>query len=402
MSQAHPKSGVVIAASSLPTENGIGSIFLRDFIEGCPDTHFHTSTVPPFFYPPTSISPILRRQWQGALALLGRKIPGMHSARVQAFRALALPRYVVNIQNNLLRMRASRIWLTASSPELIAVGVALAREGHDVRTTVWDDPEYFIDNLSIGRKQKALILSEFAELLKRSTKVSVISKAMNNRYKSISGKDSIILRHGARVDTSQRQPISDSVRIVFAGSMYSKAEWNAFIDTLDAAGWQIGRRKVKLYFIGHFPAHEAIRSPKVRYLGQMPFADTMKTLSHMHIGYLPYWFAPENELVARTSFPGKLSAYAAAGLAVFHHAPPYTEVADFLTEYPFGVTCSFLERNRIHEALSDLVEACNDPALDVARRLAVTEELSASAMAARFENLLAPEVAEQNTQLVIT
>lgn len=402
MIQDHSKSRVVIVASSRPAESGIGSIFLRDFIAGHPNTHFHTSTVPPFLYPPTSISPALRRQWQGALALLGRKIPGFHAARVKAFRALALRRYVMKIQDHLVRTRASRIWLTASSPELIAVGAALAKAGYDIRTTVWDDPEYFLDNLSIEKAEKAIILEEFTHLLRLSKNVSVISKAMNNRYKPILGKNSIILRHGSHIDASSGHHISDIVRIIFAGSMYSKAEWNALIATLDSAGWMIGRRKVEMYFIGHFPAHGATQSSKVRQLGSMSFADTMKTLSQMHIGYLPYWFAPKNELVARTSFPGKLSAYAAAGLAVFHHAPPYTEVADFLTEYPFGITCSSLDPNRIHEALSDLVEACNDPALDLARRLAVTEELSATAMAPRFTDFLAPNVAKQNTQLVIS
>jgi len=396
MSRTHASFGVLIVASSLPTESGIGSIFLRDFIATSPDTNFNIATVPPFLSPPASISPGLRRLWQGTLALLAKIVPGIHAARIRAFRALALRRYVVSIKEHLVRTSTSRIWLTAASPELIAVGLALARDGHDIRTTVWDDPNYFIDNLRIDGSQRGVILDEFAELLKRSTKVSVISKAMNNLYKPISRRESIILRHGPHIENPRIRAIADEVRIVFAGSMYSKAEWNAFIYTLENAGWRIRGRKVELYFVGHFPKHGAIRPRKVRYLGPVSYAETVRTLSQMHIGYLPYWFAPENELVARTSFPGKLSAYAAAGLAVFHHAPSYSEVADFLREYPFGVTCSSLDHNRIYGALSDLVEGYHDPALHKARQLALTEELSAAAAAPRFAAFLAPHDATKS------
>lgn len=111
-------------------------------------------------------------------------------------------------------------------------------------------------------------------------------------------------------------------------------------------------------------------------------------MSKMDIGYLPYWFSEKYSIVAKTSFPGKLSAYAAAGLAVFNHAPTYTEAAKFLEEYPFGITCASCDSENILQSLADLVSINKTSGCENARRLALISELSDSAMYSRFKKFL--------------
>lgn len=114
----------------------------------------------------------------------------------------------------------------------------------------------------------------------------------------------------------------------------------------------------------------------------------MSILSTMDIGYLPYWFDKEHEIVAATSFPGKMSAYAAAGLAVFHHAPSYTEPTAFLEQYPFGCSCASLDAREIEAALASLVELAATEGCHHARAEALEDELSKTAVATRFDRFI--------------
>jgi hypothetical protein len=140
--------------------------------------------------------------------------------------------------------------------------------------------------------------------------------------------------------------------------------------------------------MGRFPLSDARRPEQAVMLGEKPFGEALEIMSSMDIGYLPYWFDQRHEIAARTSFPGKLSAYAAAGLAVFHHAPPYTEATAFLDRYRFGLACPSLEPAHVIGTLNRLVElACTD-GCRAARQAAVSDELSRKAMAERFRHFL--------------
>lgn len=182
--------------------------------------------------------------------------------------------------------------------------------------------------------------------------------------------------------------IEGPVRIIFAGSLYSKEEWNSLVDALESAGWRAGGRDVELHFMGRFPLSGARRPERVQLLGHRPFAEAMAIMAGMDIGYLPYWFDPAHEVPARTSFPGKMSAYAAAGLTVFHHAPDYTEATAFLGQYPFGVACPSLEPDVVLSSLDEAIRLSADEASRLAREQAVARELSRDAMAERARRFL--------------
>ena len=61
-------------------------------------------------------------------------------------------------------------------------------------------------------------------------------------------------------DTRNVQPEPHpEIRLVFAGSLYAKAEWNCFVKALSSAGWMFGGRKVVVCFMGRFPLKGADR-----------------------------------------------------------------------------------------------------------------------------------------------
>lgn len=375
----------VLLASPIDVDaNGIGSLFLRDIIASQPNIVFALHREPPFLMAGSS-----------GLALLFRaasaRLRGFQSARLRWFRGRSLRHRAAAIAAAADRAKADCIWLTASSPEMIWIGEKLAGSGRDVRVTVWDTPEYLSGNLHLDSRLHEMLMQGFEALLRQARVVSVIGYAMQERYRHQYGIDSVIIRHGidaAAMPPSGTRPADQAVRVIFAGSLYSKQEWNSFIEALESVGWTVGGRSVKVHFMGRFPVTGANRPPQVTMLGEKPFAQALQVLSTMDIGYLPYWFDKKHEAVASTSFPGKMSAYAAAGLAVFHHAPSYTEATSFLRQYPFGISCASLVTHDIMSALLRLIQLAGSAECRVARQQAIRDELSRDAMAVRFSKFL--------------
>jgi glycosyltransferase involved in cell wall biosynthesis len=384
---------ILLLTPSDPNGSGIGSLFLRDLLAALPEGHVTVRNEPPF----------LLGSGKGSLAWLVRlwrrvsvRFGWLQAARLALFQWVALSSRVDAVIDQAKRDGADRIWATASSPEMIALAGQLAAKGYDLRVTVWDAPEYLANNLRLPGLARRYVLSQFAGLMRSATKAGVISHAMQRDYAERFGVQSEVIRHGIDIDRPLvRDKTREEVRIVFAGSLYSKLEWNAFVAALASIGWRVSGRPVRLYFMGEFPITGAHRPAEVTLLGHLSFHHALETMADMDIGYLPYWFAKDYELLARTSFPGKMSAYAAAGLAVFHHAPAYTEATTFLERHRFGVACAALDPEGIRRSLEQLVTFMNTQECAEARNEAFQMELSSKAMADRLRRFLASRVIEE-------
>jgi len=384
-------AGRVLLATTVDLKsNGIGALFLRDLMASQSDFGFLVHVEPPFLMgggaAASSPSPVR------LLRATSSHLPGFHSVRLCWFRQFLLGKRTAAIASATDKAQAECIWVTASSVEMIWIGEQLAALGRDVRVTVWDSPEYLAKNLRLPLALRAAIGKSFSHLLRKARAVSVIGRAMQRDYLQRYGVASEIIRHGIATDhdlSERGHGMYGPIRIVFAGSLYSKKEWNSFTEALEAADWRIGGRPVLLHFMGRFPLSGANKPGEVVFLGEKPFDEALRIMAAMDIGYLPYWFDRSHELVARTSFPGKLSAYAATGLAVFHHAPSYTEATAFLAHYPFGLACPSLKAGEIIHALGRLVTLAATKECRAARQAALRDELSREAMASRFRRFLA-------------
>jgi hypothetical protein len=294
-----------------------------------------------------------------------------------------------NIEAALNNRVYSYTLLTTSSPELIAIGRALVCRGHNLHVIVWDAPEYLVDNLRLGSKGIDAVMEDFDILMTRAQAAAVISKKMVENYCQRYGISCVVFRHGTAPQPRKTQPVSrEIIKIVFAGSLYCKREWNAFIAALDFGKWRIAGRVVGLVYIGRFPVTDVIRPKNMEYYCHLPHSDALDIMSGMDIGYLPYWTDPHHEIVASTSFPSKMTAYAAAGLSIFHHGPVYSSVTEFLEEYPFGLSCSSLDPKVIFNKLEQLVLNMDDHSFTKAREQALQEELSDYAMNESFRRFL--------------
>lgn len=371
---------------------GIGALFLNDLASGTANVNFFWFTVKSF----------LSGERLMQFGKLGRAIRSLlvrlsfwQSLRILIFRKVSLRRLVDRIECELKTKKLDTILLTTSSPELIAVGRQLVESGWRVVPIVWDDPDYLGRNLRFSTAQQEKMLLDFEILMGGACASGVISEEMKDRYSQRYQVPCQIVRHGTKQWGVRRDNfISGAIKVVFAGSLYSKDEWNSFVDALDNSNWICGGRPIELTFIGAFPLIGAKKPQAMRHIPHVPNSMVLDLMQEHHIGYLPYWFDPKFEVVARTSFPGKMTSYAAAGLMIFHHAPAYSSVKKFIDRYPFGVCCSSCEFEVVHADLKRLISMLETSSAIDAREDAMREELSNLAMDRAFEDLL--KLAERN------
>lgn len=377
---------IFLLTSVSPDDGGIGGLFIKSIRDGAEDLEMCWNTEPPFLLGEA----LARFGFLGALmrsALV--RLPLWQNMRLILFDLFFLRRRVNKIEKIINSYGGENILVTASSPELIGLGNELVKRGHEVLVMIWDQPEYIARNLRVGRWVTKRIMRNFNDLMRGCRAAAVISENMQKNYSRTYGLRCEVIRHGiAPRRRSDRTPCRDVIRIVFAGSLYSKVEWNAFVAALESVDWKLANRYIELTFIGRFPLAGAVRPDRVTYHPQVENAAALEMMGSMDIGYLPYWFDSAHADVVSTSFPGKVTAYAASGLVIFHHAPEYSSVRSFLSRFPFGVVCSSYDPEVICKDLLILFHSIDEDETHQARDSAIRECLSDSAMIDAFRRLL--------------
>lgn len=286
------------------------------------------------------------------------------------------------------------VWAVLSSGPIITLVDRLMKQSEvPVVSTVLDDPEYFTKNQHVDPITWRSIHNQFANVLRQSRKVSVIGESMQVIYRKRYGVESVIMRHGVEESYFKTwhefKPSKQIIRIGFSGSLYAKKEWNALLGMLEKYSGRIGGKDIRVSFIGKLPRTGVRNSRYVDYLGHMSFDAALNALNESDIAYLPYWFDKRHSVAVQTSFPGKLSTYAACGLPVLYHGPQNSSVTPFLINYPFGISCHSLNEEPLYEAILKLT-GDNDfqCQASAARDQAIKNELSSGVMLSRFKELV--------------
>jgi hypothetical protein len=260
-----------------------------------------------------------------------------------------------------------------------------------VVSTIWDSPQYFVINQHLNNRTANILYQSFENILRKSTRVSVISEEMRNIYEEKYSVNGIVWRHGIprKLWQENSRHLDGNFIIGFAGSMYAKEEWNTLVKAIDSVNGIIGGKKVVLRFIGRFPRRSAKKSESMELLGQMSMEDTIKSLSKVDLAYLPYWFKPKYDYVVKTAFPGKLSTYLAADVPVFYHGPLDSSPTKFIYRYPIGLCCHSLDEKEVLRVLNDFIsDSSLHNKFKAARKEALEKELSSEIMLDRFASIV--------------
>jgi hypothetical protein len=376
---------ILLVASTDLKKDSVGKLFIESFVNTATDIDFTAYVQQQFLL--TSKKYAFNAIGKLSLTILTR-IGLIQTFRIFIYKLFYLHEDVELILRKSSEVDAGSIWITLSTIELILISNELIKKKKRVKVTVWDAPEYLSNSIHLYAKSTKHVMQVFGEVIKNSNQVSVISDAMKREYLNLYGVTSSVIRHVIPQCSINEDKNNNKIRIVFGGSLYSKNEWNSFISALEEVNWKINQKPVYLYFIGSFPRTGVKKSNRIIFTGVKTFEQTMQLMMRMNIGYLPYWLDQKFSMVARTSFPGKLSAYAASGLAVFHHGPEYAEASSFLNKFQFGLTCSSLDRNTVVSELSKLDIHSTSPKCVYARENAMQTELSVTTMSKRFAEFI--------------
>ncbi len=255
---------------------------------------------------------------------------------------------------------ADRVWCTLEGQTLIRLAVPVA-DALDVPlyTQIWDPPGWWLRENRIDPVNRRVILRRFSRALQRSSAIAAISPAMAEEYAQKWDVTAIPVIPGVPAEyalpPADRPGGGAEVTIGLAGQLYASQEWNALMLALDAAGWRLGGKPVRVVLLGRHAGLSSETPRSVHYLGWRSQRETIDALSKADVLYCPYWFDPAFAEEARLCFPSKLSTYFAAGRPVFFHGPEYAYPARFLREHEAGAVCNSLEPTPIIRQLEDVV-----------------------------------------------
>jgi hypothetical protein len=374
-----------------PLANGVCEIFLRDLASHYPPGRLVRYTL---VAAPDSARPSV---WLGFPSLTRRieasARPLASSWQLRRFRRHAAPAIASEIRNLVQAEQIDSIWLILNSANTIYVAEHLLRDDSTpLAVTVWDDPEFLAHTHYLDPWTTRDVVRSFTSVLRRAHRLGVASDGMRAVYAARYGVEGIPLMHGLKpslwrsvsTDTTSKK----LYEIGFAGSLYSKREWNALVAAV--ARWnQTEPSQLRIRFIGRFPRLGARSAPFIDAVGPLSLGETIDQLAATDMAYVPYWFSPRRQWAVKTAFPSKLSAYVAAGVPVMYHGPRDSTPAEFLQRYKVGLACHTLEIEDILRTLRTLLLDLDFRAL-VAREQprALEERLGAHAMLRAFAELL--------------
>ncbi|WP_045860376.1 glycosyltransferase family protein [Teredinibacter purpureus] len=286
-------------------------------------------------------------------------LPILSSLLLLIFRCIYRERIFRTIVEVINCEKVDKIWVVLSSPELIFLAESLlAKTEIPVYVTIWDSPVYLKGNLNLDPFTYRLVKKSFDFTLKGAENISVINEGMGAKLCSEYADKTFVIRNGIDSNEFQRGVIerrsiekSKSIKIVFAGSIYAKREWNSFVSALKYMDFKVNNKNIQLVNFGRLPRFGVLRDKRIEFRGQVELEEVLDELSVSDIGYVPYWFSPKKAEVVETSFPGKVSAYIASSVKVLFHGPKNSSVVSFINKYKVGVNCTSLDRRALVEAI---------------------------------------------------
>jgi glycosyltransferase involved in cell wall biosynthesis len=379
----HFASKVVLLLTPVDmTKDAAGQLYLKALTSTAPSIRVITFRLPEGGYLEySSGAGRISRTWTSLASRFG----AWQTLKISLYARKQLIRDTQQAQELLRSHEAESCWITLSSPECILLAHELMKSGVKIRVTVWDAPEHVLSSQNICGAAAEGLLRRFAEVLRGAASVSVISANMQEHYKVLFDIEAVVIRPVSVPPERNKTPRKRrTLRLVFAGSLYAKVEWNALLKSLKALQWRIANRRVVIYFLGAFPLRGASWDRHVKQLGHLPAAEAAAICRKCDVAYLPYWLTGDNALVAATSFPSKLALYLSSGLPVLNHGPQTSEVTRIMRNYDIGVSCHSLAADNIAAAL----EALAHPTIGISTQQAICKlvqsELSPESVGRRF------------------
>lgn len=374
---------VLVVTGTRPDKIGVGEIFLSNMCSGIDVKRIFVSDV-------DKNKAISDANCADSFFYKNISWPILSDINIYFFYKTKAAEYAREILTEIRKDKYKEIVFVLSSPAIILILSEIIKINgrFKFRVLVWDVLEYICSNLRVSRFTSNMLGKAYKKIINSSLSLGVVSEGMYRNYFALNKFDIephkvFILRNA--IDNQEKYSknlpmLTDTqakkFRIVFAGSLYCRAEWDALVTALQSVGFIVSNKKVELVFIGtpgrltKFPEFGVIN------LGYLTQSQTLNVIKDCDAGYMPYWFSLKKELVVKTSFPGKVTSYLSMNLPIFYHGPGNSDVCGFVLKYNCGVTCTSLEQNRILYCIEKLMKDAKNIDLEEASSLFKQETVS--------------------------
>jgi glycosyltransferase involved in cell wall biosynthesis len=219
----------------------------------------------------------------------------------------------------------------------------------------------FDDYLYVWPKMRRFAARLESFLMKRAAGVITPNEFMRNELHLRYGINPVVIRNACDVTEYEgiqaESPKGDAApRIVYTGAIYD-AHYDAFRNLLRAVELT-KQAELKLHLYTAFPLAElranGIDGPIVYHEHQS--VSTMPGIQRQaDILFLPLAFSSPYPEMIRTSAPGKVGEYLAAGKPILVHAPPDSFVAWYFREHECGVVVDEQDPRKLAEAIDGIL-----------------------------------------------
>lgn len=250
------------------------------------------------------------------------------------------------------------IWIIIQGQTMIELSLKVVDKlKKDYVVQVWDPPEWWLKENKFDAYSYKEVMADFGSLLSRSKCCLAASANMAKEYACLYGIKSVAVMPSLPVTNTLPKNRSKKIfRIGFSGQIYAKNEFLKFLKALDKLGWRYRDFDITLNLFSNYVEDTFLNNrSNVKSYGWVPQDKLLQILSEMDLCYCPYRFDSEFEIIARLSFPAKLTSYLSVGSPTFIHAPAYSSISSFLEDGVSGYVCNSDRVDIIADCLKKII-----------------------------------------------
>jgi hypothetical protein len=325
-------------------------------------------------------------------------------------RAFRIPKLVKSIVRYGQEHQVDRVWCILQGQTMIRLAKPVAKQLKvPLFTQIWDDPSWWIRENKIDAINAKSILAEFDSAIKASAACGTASYAMSSLFEDkyhvktsplIASLDEAFCNAPDELARNTNKGNSHTYTIGISGQLYAMEEWQALIAALHEANWQLKGKPVKIRYLGYQLNISSHNPVHVEYMGYREQAESISLLSECDLLYCPYFFAPEYEAIASTSFPSKVTAYLAAARPILFHGPEYASPATFLAQHQAASFCHNLDKNELLKKIEHVLTSEQTAKTLVANgNTALANHLTTTQLRRHFSRFLELDSEQRKTQV---
>lgn len=264
------------------------------------------------------------------------------------------------------KTKAEMLWIVEQGQSIILQARALAKATklpYVIQT--WDSPQWWMRANCYDELTQKEVMEEYGHALEESECFIAASWIMEKEFKekyNCKRSKAVVLGFPENTTVKPYSKKKDTFTIAIAGQIYAVEEYQALLRGIHLLNWKYRGKTIYLDIYGEtIPKISSIYEghANIRIRGRFSQDELLKELEQADLLYCPYWFDPDYEVIAHTSFPSKLSTYLSIKRPVVVHGPAYASPLLFVKENHAGYYWDKLNEEYIAQEICKIIDDAN-------------------------------------------